>query len=43
MESLTLTGAEALMRYLAAQQIEIDGRAKPLFGCVFAIFGRGNV
>ena len=43
MKTLTLTVAEALMRFLGAQQIEIDGRAEPLFGCVFAIFGHGNV
>ena len=43
MKTVTLTVAEALMRFLGAQQIEIDGRAEQLFGCVFAIFGHGNV
>lgn len=39
----TLTVADALARYLRAQKIEIDGRTELLFGCVFAIFGHGNV
>jgi 3D-(3,5/4)-trihydroxycyclohexane-1,2-dione acylhydrolase (decyclizing) len=43
MKTVTLTVADALMRYLRAQHIEIEGRAEPLFGCVFAIFGHGNV
>ncbi|MDD1783390.1 3D-(3,5/4)-trihydroxycyclohexane-1,2-dione acylhydrolase (decyclizing) [Enterovibrio sp. ZSDZ35] len=38
-----LTTAQALVRYLAAQQIEIDGEVTSLFGCAFAIFGHGNV
>ncbi|HKD47398.1 MAG TPA: 3D-(3,5/4)-trihydroxycyclohexane-1,2-dione acylhydrolase (decyclizing) [Rhizomicrobium sp.] len=40
---LTLTTAQALVRHLAAQRIEIDGREESLFGGVFAIFGHGNV
>jgi len=31
------------VRYLAAQQADIDGRLQPLFAGVFAIFGHGNV
>ncbi|WP_082508249.1 3D-(3,5/4)-trihydroxycyclohexane-1,2-dione acylhydrolase (decyclizing) [Burkholderia sp. Leaf177] len=38
--TIRLTAAQALVRYLAAQQTE-DG--EPLFGGVFAIFGHGNV
>ena len=43
MASLTLTAAEALVRFLAAQQTEFGGRVMPLFGGVWAIFGHGNV
>jgi 3D-(3,5/4)-trihydroxycyclohexane-1,2-dione acylhydrolase (decyclizing) len=43
MKTVTLTVAEALTRFLQAQHIEIEGRIEPLFGCVFAIFGHGNV
>jgi 3D-(3,5/4)-trihydroxycyclohexane-1,2-dione acylhydrolase (decyclizing) len=35
--------AQALVRYLAAQQTEYDGRIEPLFAGVWAIFGHGNV
>jgi 3D-(3,5/4)-trihydroxycyclohexane-1,2-dione acylhydrolase (decyclizing) len=35
--------AEALVRYLSVQQVDIGGRTLPLFGGVFAIFGHGNV
>jgi 3D-(3,5/4)-trihydroxycyclohexane-1,2-dione acylhydrolase (decyclizing) len=39
-----LTMAQALVRYLAAQQVrDDDGQIVPLFGGVFAIFGHGNV
>ena len=43
METVHLTVAEALVKYLAAQKIEIDGSVESLFGCAFAIFGHGNV
>ena len=43
MASVRLTMAEALVRYLSAQQVQIAGRTLPLFGGVFAIFGHGNV
>ncbi|MDA0707369.1 MAG: 3D-(3,5/4)-trihydroxycyclohexane-1,2-dione acylhydrolase (decyclizing) [Proteobacteria bacterium] len=35
--------AQALVRYLCAQQTEIDGQSCGLFNGVFAIFGHGNV
>jgi 3D-(3,5/4)-trihydroxycyclohexane-1,2-dione acylhydrolase (decyclizing) len=38
-----LTAAEALLRFLAAQRTEIDGRRVRLFGGIWAIFGHGNV
>jgi len=42
--TVRLTMAQALVRYLAAQQVlDDDGRTVPLFGGVFAIFGHGNV
>ncbi|WP_422367122.1 3D-(3,5/4)-trihydroxycyclohexane-1,2-dione acylhydrolase (decyclizing) [Pelagibius sp.] len=43
MSTLRLTMAQALVRYLAAQKIDIDGEALPFFGGVWAIFGHGNV
>src|SRR5215472_11906063 len=43
MTTTRLTMAQALIRYLAAQTSEVDGREVPLFGGVFAIFGHGNV
>ena len=43
MTTIRLTMAQALIRYLAAQTSEVDGREAPLFGGVFAIFGHGNV
>ncbi|MBI3441148.1 MAG: 3D-(3,5/4)-trihydroxycyclohexane-1,2-dione acylhydrolase (decyclizing) [Proteobacteria bacterium] len=35
--------AQALVRYLAAQKIENDGKIQPLFAGIWAIFGHGNV
>jgi len=43
MATIRLTMAQALVRYLAAQQTELDGEVVPLFGGVWAIFGHGNV
>ena len=43
MSTLRLTMAQALVRFLAAQRSEVDGREVPLFAGVFAIFGHGNV
>ncbi|HEY3486425.1 MAG TPA: 3D-(3,5/4)-trihydroxycyclohexane-1,2-dione acylhydrolase (decyclizing) [Gammaproteobacteria bacterium] len=42
-ETLRLTMAQALIKYMIAQQVEVDGRTFPLFEGVFAIFGHGNV
>ncbi|AWN17859.1 3D-(3,5/4)-trihydroxycyclohexane-1,2-dione acylhydrolase (decyclizing) [Salinisphaera sp. LB1] len=41
--TIRLTMAQALVRYLAAQRIEIDGWHERLFEGCFAIFGHGNV
>ena len=38
-----LTAAQALVRYLCAQEAEIDGKRVQLFAGVWAIFGHGNV
>ncbi len=43
MPSLRLTAAQAMVRYLAAQFVEIDGAEVPYFAGVWAIFGHGNV
>lgn len=43
MKTIRLTMAQALVRYLCAQQTEIDGKVAPLFAGVFGIFGHGNV
>jgi len=43
METVRLTTAEAIVKYLIAQRIEIDGSEAPLFPGVYAIFGHGNV
>jgi 3D-(3,5/4)-trihydroxycyclohexane-1,2-dione acylhydrolase (decyclizing) len=43
MATIRLTMAQALVRYVAAQQTECDGQTVPLFGGVWAIFGHGNV
>jgi 3D-(3,5/4)-trihydroxycyclohexane-1,2-dione acylhydrolase (decyclizing) len=40
---LRLTAAQAAVRYLAAQMVEIDGVEFPYFAGVWAIFGHGNV
>jgi 3D-(3,5/4)-trihydroxycyclohexane-1,2-dione acylhydrolase (decyclizing) len=40
---MRMTMAEALVRFLAAQSVETDGRREKLFAGVFAIFGHGNV
>jgi 3D-(3,5/4)-trihydroxycyclohexane-1,2-dione acylhydrolase (decyclizing) len=41
--TIRLTTAEAIVRYLIAQRIVIDGTEEPLFPGVIAIFGHGNV
>ena len=43
MGTIRLTMAQALVRYLAAQQTECEGQPVALFGGVWAIFGHGNV
>ncbi len=43
METVRLTTAEAIVRYLIAQKTVIDERTVPLFPGVYAIFGHGNV
>lgn len=42
-QSVRLTMAQAMVRYLCAQFTEIDGKRVPLFAGVFGIFGHGNV
>ena len=43
MATVRLTAAQALVRYLACQFIDIDGVETPYFAGVWAIFGHGNV
>jgi 3D-(3,5/4)-trihydroxycyclohexane-1,2-dione acylhydrolase (decyclizing) len=43
MKTIRLTAAQAMVRFLSAQKVEIDGREQRLFEGVFAIFGHGNV
>nr|WP_042444995.1 3D-(3,5/4)-trihydroxycyclohexane-1,2-dione acylhydrolase (decyclizing) [Azospirillum sp. B510] len=43
MVTLRLTVAQALVKHLSAQHVEIDDRELPLFAGVWAIFGHGNV
>src|SRR5438876_8387507 len=43
MTTLRLTMAQALIRFLAAQETLCDGRKVPYFAGVWAIFGHGNV
>jgi len=43
MQTIRLTMAQALVKYLTAQRTVIDGQDVPLFAGVFAIFGHGNV
>ena len=39
MKKITLTCAHAIVKYLIAQKILIDGKKEPLFPGVFGIFG----
>ena len=41
--TVRLTVAQALTRFMVAQMTEIDGQTVPIFGGVWAIFGHGNV
>ncbi len=43
MQTIRLTMAQALVRAMAAQKVELDGTVVPFFGGVWAIFGHGNV
>ena len=43
MSTIRLTMAQALIRYLARQMTEIEGKKVPLIAGVWAIFGHGNV
>ena len=43
MVTVRLTAAQALVRFLAAQHVERDGREHRFFGGCFGIFGHGNV
>ncbi len=43
MATIRLTTAQALVRFLAAQETEIDGERLPLLAGIWAIFGHGNV
>ncbi|HET8728246.1 MAG TPA: thiamine pyrophosphate-binding protein, partial [Alphaproteobacteria bacterium] len=43
MNTIRLTMAQALVRYLSAQRTEVDGEELPLFAGIWAIFGHGNV
>ena len=41
--TITLTTAQALVRWMAVQRVLIDGQDLPYFAGVWAIFGHGNV
>src|ERR1700710_1945095 len=43
MTTIRLTAAQAAVRFLAAQDAEVDGALVPFFAGVWAIFGHGNV
>jgi 3D-(3,5/4)-trihydroxycyclohexane-1,2-dione acylhydrolase (decyclizing) len=42
-QTVRITVAEALVRFLIAQRIVVEDNQRPLFPGVFAIFGHGNV
>ena len=43
MSTLRLTAAQAMVKWLAAQHVVVDGEEVPYFAGVWAIFGHGNV
>jgi len=43
MRTIRLTAAQATIRWLSQQYIEVDGEEVPYFAGVWAIFGHGNV
>ena len=42
-ETIRLTTAQAIVRWLVNQRTAVDGEEIPLFAGVFGIFGHGNV
>ena len=40
---MRLTAAQALLQFLAVQEVERDGVRQRFFGGCFGIFGHGNV
>ena len=43
MKTIRLTLAQAVVKFLSAQKVSVDGNVLPIFNGVFAIFGHGNV
>ncbi|WP_046077737.1 3D-(3,5/4)-trihydroxycyclohexane-1,2-dione acylhydrolase (decyclizing) [Halomonas sp. HG01] len=43
MSTIRLTMAQAVIRYMMAQKVELDGEIQPMFAGVWGIFGHGNV
>ena len=43
MKTLRLACSHALIKYIVAQKIIIDGKKMPLFAGAFGIYGHGNV
>jgi 3D-(3,5/4)-trihydroxycyclohexane-1,2-dione acylhydrolase (decyclizing) len=43
MDTIRLTTAQAIVKWLLAQHTVVDGEEVPVFGGVFGIFGHGNV
>lgn len=43
METIRLTTAQALVRFLNQQMVEFDGKVEPFVKGIFTIFGHGNV
>jgi TPP-dependent trihydroxycyclohexane-1,2-dione (THcHDO) dehydratase len=43
MDTIRLTTAQAVVRWLTAQRTIVDGEERPLFAGAFGIFGHGNV
>ncbi len=41
--NVTLTTAQAIIRFISSQYVERDGHANPFFAGCFGIFGHGNV
>ena len=43
METIRLTTAQAIVRWLLSQYTTVDGEEVPVFAGAFGIFGHGNV